>query len=51
MTRERFLARMPPAAARPLHGGQWPYVVAPPSPTAAGLVYNVHAVVMDRRDG
>lgn len=50
MTRERFLAAMLPPSARPLHGGQWPYVVAEPSPEAAGLVYNVHAVVMTRRD-
>ncbi len=50
MTRERFLAEMLPAAARPLHGGQWPHVVAAPSLEAAGLLYNVHAVVMSRRD-
>jgi hypothetical protein len=50
MTRERVLAAMLPPAARPLHGGQWPYVVAEPSPDAAGLVYNVHAVVMTRRE-
>jgi hypothetical protein len=48
MTRERFLAAMLPPSARPLHGGQWPYVVAEPSPEDAGLVYNVHAVVMTR---
>ncbi len=48
MTRERFLAAMLPPAAQPLHGGQWPYVVAAPSPESAGLVYNVHAVVMSR---
>lgn len=50
MTRERILAAMLPAAARPLHGGQWPYVVAPPSFDAAGLVYNVHAVILRGRD-
>lgn len=49
MTRERFLAEMLPPSARALHGGQWPYVVAAPSLEAAGLVYNVHAVVMTRR--
>jgi hypothetical protein len=51
MTRERFLAEMLPPSARPLHGGQWPYVVAAPSLQAAGLLYNVHAVVMTRREG
>lgn len=50
MTRERFLAEMLPTSARPLHGGQWPYVVAPPSVAAPGLLYNVHAVIMSRRD-
>jgi hypothetical protein len=50
MTRERFLAELLPVSAQPLHGGQWPYVVAVPSLEAAGLLYNVHAVVMARRD-
>jgi len=51
MMRERFLAEMLPASAQPLHGGQWPYVVAAPSLDAPGLLYNVHAVVMTRRGG
>jgi hypothetical protein len=49
MTRERLLAAVLPASAQPLHGGQWPYVVAAPTADAAGLLYNVHAVVMTRR--
>ena len=51
MMRERFLAEMLPASAQPLHGGQWPYVVAAPLLDAPGLLYNVHAVVMTRRSG
>lgn len=49
MTRERLLAAVLPASALPLHGGQWPYVVAAPTAGAPGLMYNVHAVVMARR--
>ena len=49
MTRERFLADLLPPVAHLLHGGQWPHIIAAPSLDAAGLLYNVHAVVMTRR--
>jgi hypothetical protein len=49
MTRSRFLSELLPTSARPVHGGQWPHVVAVPSHDAPGLVYNVHAAVLARR--
>jgi hypothetical protein len=49
MTRSRFLSELFPAIAQPVHGGQWPHVVAVPSHDAPGLVYNVHAAVLARR--
>ncbi len=49
MTRERMLAAVLPASALPLHGAQWPHLVAAPTAEAPGLLYNVHAVVLARR--
>ncbi|MEM9490967.1 MAG: hypothetical protein AAGC55_17595 [Myxococcota bacterium] len=46
--KQRTLAANLPDAARPLHGGEWPYVASVPTDDSPGTLFNVHAVIMMR---
>ena len=50
MMRGRVLAASLPPSARALWGGQWPHIVAAPTFESAGMLYNVHAVILARDD-